>query len=395
VLSKFGQRVLAFPTVNQPAVRPVIDFRYGAMSADDFPTLPWKQAMNRAILRKQSQLSYSDPGGTLELRQALQSYLARARGLQCDAEQVIVVSGSQQALDLCARVLIDPGDAVVIENPCYAVARELFEAVGAKMHFIPVDQDGMRVDLLMSQPRGRLVYVTPSHQYPLGSILSVSRRQALLAWASKVGALIVEDDYDSEYRYGARPVEALQSLDRAGAVIYVSTFSKTLSPQLRIGYLVVPHGLVTAFTAAKRLMDRHTSYPTQAALAELLNNGVYDRHVRRVRRLNGERRATLLDAVQRYFGDDIEIEGADAGLNVVLKFRALPWSKERKLVEAATAASIGVHPLSPLYDRSQGRPAEAGLVLGYASLSLAEIERGIQTLAQIATRSIRPRGQRS
>ncbi len=218
-LSKFGQRVLAFPSASQSGDRPAIDFRYGDMSSDDFPVLQWKRAITHALLQRQDRLSYADPCGLPEVRRALQGYLARSRGIRCEADQIIVVNGSQQALDLCARVILDPGDPVAIENPGYLAARQVFEAVGAALHPIPVDEDGMRTDLLDDIPNGRLAYVTPSHQYPMGSIMSVSRRQILLSWATRAGALIIEDDYDSEYRYGARPVEALQSLDRAGVVI--------------------------------------------------------------------------------------------------------------------------------------------------------------------------------
>jgi GntR family transcriptional regulator/MocR family aminotransferase len=376
--------VLAFPPANQGGERPTIDFRYGDLSSDDFPVLQWKRAVTRALLQRQDRLTYADPCGLPELRQALQGYLGRARGIRCDADQIIVVNGSQQALDLCARVILDPGDPVVIENPGYIAARQVFEAVGTALHPIPVDQDGMRTDTLDDIPNGRLAYVTPSHQYPLGSIMSVSRRQALLTWAARVGAFVIEDDYDSEYRYGARPVEALQSLDRAGVVIYVGTLSKTLSPQVRLGYLVVPQHLSQVFSAAKRLTDRHTPSLAQSALAHMLEAGWYESHVRRVRRRNGERRAALLDAVRENFGDRVTIAGADAGLHVVLWLHDVARKKEAQLVETARAIGIGVYPISPLFDETTKRPVMAGLVLGYAGVSLRDIERGIKGLARIA-----------
>jgi len=353
------------------------------MSSDDFPVLQWKRAITHALLQRQDRLSYADPCGLPEVRRALQGYLARSRGIRCDADQIIIVNGSQQALDLCARVILDPGDPVAIENPGYLAARQVFEAVGAALHPIPVDHDGMRTDLLDDIPNGRLAYVTPSHQYPMGSIMSVSRRQTLLSWATRVGALIIEDDYDSEYRYGARPVEALQSLDRAGVVIYVGTLSKTLSPQLRLGYLVVPPHLSQVFAAAKRLTDRHTPTLAQSALADMLESGAYEKHVRRVRRHNSERRSALLAAVKDNFGDDVTIAGADAGLNVVLWLHKLPRSKESQLVDAARANGIGVYPLSPLFHGPKHRSKMAGLVLGYASTPITDIERGIRRLARV------------
>jgi GntR family transcriptional regulator/MocR family aminotransferase len=383
-LSTFGRRVLAFLAVPQVGDRSAIDFRYGDMSSDDFPVLPWKRAITRALLQRQDRLSYSDPSGLAELRHALQGYLGRARGIHCDADQIIVVSGSQQALDLCARVLLDPGDPVVIEDPGYLAARQVFEAVGATLRPIPVDRDGMQTEKLEDMPNGRLAYVTPSHQYPLGSIMSVGRRQALLTWAARVGAVVIEDDYDSEYRYDARPVEALQSLDRAGVVIYVGTLSKTMSPQLRLGYLVVPHHLAAVFSAAKRLMDRHTADLAQSALAYMLEAGWYESHVRRIRRRNGERRAALLEAVEKCFGERVTIAGADAGLNVVLWLRDQPRKNEAKIIESAREVGIGVYPVGPLYNGTTHRPAIAGLVLGYASLSLADIERGVKALARVA-----------
>lgn len=384
-LSKFGRRVLAFPLTSQGGDhRPAIDFRYGDLSPDDFPVLPWKRAITRALLQRQDRLSYSDPSGLPELRKALQSYLGRARGIRCDVAQIIIVSGSQQALDLCARVFLDPGDCVVVENPGYLAARQVFEAVGATRHPIPVDQDGLRTDMLEPISDARLAYVTPSHQYPLGSIMSVSRRQALLTWATKVGAHIIEDDYDSEYRFDARPVESLQSLDQADVVIYVGTLSKTLSPQLRLGYLVVPSSLAPVFSAAKRLTDRHTPNLAQSALAYMLDAGWYDRHIRRVRRRNGERRAALLEAVKECFGDRVTISGADAGLHIVIWLHDIPRKKEVQLVEAARTTGIGVYPLGPLIDGAKHRPEMAGLILGYASVPLADIAQGIRALARIA-----------
>ncbi|WP_424630211.1 PLP-dependent aminotransferase family protein [Bradyrhizobium sp. SYSU BS000235] len=382
-LSEFGRRVLTFPPADLSGDRPAIDFRYGDLSPDDFPTLPWKRAITRVLLQKQQRLSYGDPSGLPELRKALQSYLSRVRGIRCEADQIIVVSGSQQALDLCARVFINPRDDVVIENPGYPAARQVFEAVGATLHPVPVDHEGMRTDLLENVRKGRLAYVTPSHQYPLGSVMSVSRRQALLTWATQVGAHIIEDDYDSEFRYDARPVEALQSLDREDVVIYVGTLSKTLSPQFRLGYLVVPSHLATVFSTAKRLTDRHTSTLAQSALADMLESGAYERHVRRVRRSNGERRSALLAAVKDNFGDDVAISGADAGLSVVLWLHKVPRSKESELIDAARANGIGVYPISPLFVGTKDRAKKAGVVLGYAGVSLADIRRGIRSLARV------------
>ncbi|WP_407518762.1 PLP-dependent aminotransferase family protein [Methylobacterium oryzisoli] len=383
-LSAFGRRLIAASVPFWPAPdRPVADFRYGDLAGADFPALAWRRALDGALVRRPARLAYADPRGLPELRSALQGYLWRARGLRCAPEQIVVVNGSQQALDLCARLLLDPGDGVVIEDPCYGAARQAFAAAGARLLPVAVDQDGLRTAALAGLGPARLAYVTPSHQFPLGGVMAVSRRQDLLAWAQATGAMIVEDDYDGEYRYDTRPIEALQSLDRAGVVVYVGTVSKTLSPQLRLGYMVVPPALADILAAAKRVADRHTPGPEQAALARILADGAYERHVRRARRRNGERRTALLAALAETLGDRVSVAGAAAGLHVVAWFPRLPAAREAELVAAAHAAGIGVYPVSPLYDPAAGGPSQAGLVLGYASADPATIRAGIARLAAV------------
>lgn len=382
-LSAYGQRLAGLPAMLRPdADVPAADFRYGDLAASDFPTLTWKRAVDRAVLRRPARLRYGDPAGSPELRAALQGYLWRARGLRCDPDQIIVVNGSQQGLDLCVRLLLDPGDAAVIEDPCYAAARDILLALGARLVPREVDREGMCTDRL---PPARLAYVTPSHQFPLGSVMSARRRQELLAWARECGAYILEDDYDGEYRYGIAPIPTLQTLDGARTVIYLGTVSKTLSPTVRLGYLVVPKALSAAFHAAKRLADRHAPALEQDALAALLASGAYERHVRRVRRRNAERRSALLSALRSALGDRVEIAGADAGLHVVAWLTAFTMKQEAGLVAAARAAGIGVYPITPLYHPSSvsPRPDHPGLVIGYASLDGREIARGIERLAAV------------
>jgi GntR family transcriptional regulator / MocR family aminotransferase len=379
-LSDFGQRLVGLPVHHRPkADAPVADFRYGDLAASDFPTLIWKRAVDAAILRRPSRLQYGDPSGSSELRSALQGYLWRARGLRCDPDQIIVVNGSQQGLDLCVRLLVNPGESTVIENPCYAAARNVLLATGARLIPREVDREGMRTDRL---PPARLAYVTPSHQFPLGSVMSVSRRQDLLAWARSCGAYIIEDDYDGEYRYDVAPIPTLQTLDGAKNVIYLGTVSKTLSPALRLGYLVVPQALSPAFRAAKRLADRHTPGLEQEALSDLIARGAYERHVRRVRRRNGERRAALLAALQTRLHDEIRVVGAEAGLHVVAWLTRFSMDQEAMLVAAARAAGVGVYPITPLYDplSTSGRPDHPGLVMGYASLDDRGITCGVERL---------------
>jgi GntR family transcriptional regulator/MocR family aminotransferase len=382
-LAAYGQRLAEFalPPVSGGGLM-VADFRYGDLATADFPVLAWRKAVGATLLRRQARLRYGDPRGSSDLRAALQGYLWRARGLRCEAEQIIVVNGSQQGLDLCARLLLDPGDRVAMEDPGYGLARQVFLAAGAEVIPVPVDREGMRTGEL---PAARLAYATPSHQFPLGGVMSAGRRRELLAWARRTGAHIIEDDYDSEYRFDIAPIPALQALDDAGRVIYLGTVSKTLSPTLRLGYLVVPAALSVAFAKAKRLTDRHAPSLEQAALADLIESGAYERHVRRVRRRNGERRATLLASLSATLGDAATVVGADAGLHVVVWLNRVPRAQEDAVVAWAHAAGLGLYPVTPLYASAQAtaRPGTAGLVMGYASLDERAIERGVQTLREV------------
>jgi GntR family transcriptional regulator/MocR family aminotransferase len=252
--------------------------------------------------------------------------------------------------------------------------------------------DGLETKRL-ANTEARLAYVTPSHQFPLGGVMPIGRRHQLLAWAKKFDAYVIEDDYDSEYRYDTKPVPPLHAIEGSEKVIYLGTVSKTLSPTLRIGYLVVPPELQSVFAATKQIMDRHTPLVEQEGLATMLETGAYDSHVRRVRRRNGERRQTLLDALRRRFGDRIQIDGAAAGLHVVVWFSDLPHTSEPALIEAARAKGVGIYPVSPLFDQrhpSRYRPSVVGLVMGYAALEARQIERGCQVLAQVVDQ-LRPR----
>ncbi|WP_147706926.1 PLP-dependent aminotransferase family protein [Microvirga massiliensis] len=378
-LSAFAQRLLALPSPAVAQTARVADFRYGDLSAADFPVLAWRRALNEASLRRTARLLYGDPQGTAALRTALQGYLWRARGIRCTPDQIVIVNGSQQGLDLCARLLLDPGDPFVIENPGYLLARHAFAAAGGVAVPIPVDGDGLRTEAL---PLARLAYVTPSHQFPLGGVLSATRRRALLAWATRTGACIVEDDYDGEYRHDIAPIPPLQTLG-AETVIYVGTVSKTLSPTLRLGYLVAPTALCRAFSEAKRLTDRHTPLLEQDALAELLASGAYERHVRSIRRKNTERRAVLLQALADDLDPAVTIAGADTGLHVVAWINGAAADREPALVAAARAAGVGLYPVSPLYDPTEPRPAVAGFILGYAGLDADAIRRGVAVLATV------------
>jgi len=378
-LSAYAQRVLALPPpATQQAVR-VADFRYGNLSGADFPLPAWRRALNKAVLRRPKLLGYDDPSGTVRLRHALQGYLWRARGISAAPDRIMIVNGSQQGLDLCARLLLDPGAPFVIENPGYLLARQAFAAPGGIPIAVDVDEDGIRTDAL---PPARLAYVTPSHQFPLGSVLSATRRRSLLAWAERAGAYIVEDDYDGEYRHDIAPIPTLQSL-APDQVIHAGTFSKTLSPTLRLGYLVVPPALQEAFSAVKRLSDRHSPLLEQEALCALIESGAYERHVRSIRRKNAERKSVLLEALAQSVGTRITVAGAGSGLHVVAWLRDVPGEREAEIIGVARAAGVGLYPVSALYDPGQSRPARAGFILGYAGLDADTLRKGVDVLKTV------------
>ncbi|HEU0200809.1 MAG TPA: PLP-dependent aminotransferase family protein [Burkholderiaceae bacterium] len=385
-LSEFGRRVAGIEPPALPPAEPArIDFLYGAVASRDFPALLWRREYQAELLRQQHSLYYAAPEGDASLRRSLQGYLRRARGLACDAEQILVVHGSQQAIDLCARLLLDPGDAFVFEDPGYLMARRCFEVTGARLLATPVDGHGLDTACLPRDDRARLAYVTPSHQFPLGGVLPIGRRLELLRWAQRHRAWVIEDDYDGEFRYGQRPIDALQSMDTDGRVIYIGTFSKALSPQLRLGYLVLPPELVPVFRQAKRLADRHAPVLEQRVLASLIDSGAYERHVRRIRRENERRRAALLAAIARHLPGDARVTGTAAGLHGVLWLPFLRPQDEPALVATARDKGVGVYPVSPLFARPQSRaqPRPAGLLLGYASLTTEQIHKGMRTLATV------------
>ena len=385
VLSDYGQRVAAMKPYSMATPHARIDFRYGSVATKDFPALGWQRAYRAELVKRQLSRSYGQPEGESRLRTALQSYLRRARGLSCEADQILVVHGSQQGLDLCARLLLNPNDAFVFEDPGYRMARYSFQATGATALPINVDCAGMVTGALPEDDRVRLAYVTPSHQFPMGAVLTVARRLQLLEWASRHRAWIIEDDYGGEFRYGQRPIDALQSMDTQARVIYVGTFSKALSPQLRLGYLVLPRELVHVFREAKRLTDRHSPRWEQNVLASLIESGTYERHVRRLRRDNVQRRKALLEAFAQHLAEYGELGGMAAGLHGVLLLPGLRTEDEARVQAMALERGVGVYPLSPLYARPTSLKIErsAGLILGYAGLSTKEIHEGIAILAEV------------
>ena len=376
-LSNWGRRVaeIAPAPYGSPATPLPIDFRHGRPDVTHFPLDEWRRAATRQLREiDRDDLWYGPPAGLPSLRAALAEYRGRARGVRCTPEQVVITTGTQQAIDLISRLLVEADDVVVVEDPCYPGARRVFEALGATLLDVPVDEHGLRTDDLPHDP-ARLVYTTPSHQYPSGATLPVSRRLDLLRWAERHDALVIEDDYDSEFRHSGRPLEALQGLDRSGRVAYVGSFSKVLYPALRLGYLVAPPALVRLASEAKRLLDLQTATPGQEMLAELIQSGQFEAHLRRMRRVYRGRRAALLEALDRELGPLATPGPSDAGL--YLRLVLAEGMDEEAVAQRAAELGVAVYPAGPYFARPVARP---GLILGYAALDEAGIAEGIRRL---------------
>jgi GntR family transcriptional regulator/MocR family aminotransferase len=377
-LSQRGQILAADPVRPSRDEGPARAFAPAVPALDAFPFEVWTRLLARRWrARPSGLLGYGNPAGYRPLREAIAAYLGTARAVTCDVEQVIVVSGSQRALDLTARLLLDPGDAAWVEDPGYPRARGVLQGAGARVVGVPVDGEGLDVAAGVARcPGARLACVTPSRQYPLGMTMSLPRRLRLLEWASRAGAWVVEDDYDSEYRYAGRPLASLQGLDREGRVIYLGSFSKVLFPALRLGYLVVPPALVDAFTAAHALVEGQPRLFEQAVLADFMTQGHFVRHIRRMRMLYAERQAVLVKAARRELDGLLEVPAAESGMHLI------GWLPEGVSDQAASrqAAQEGVvaQPLSPYGLTPQLR---GGLLLGYAALAPRQIREGVRLLA--------------
>jgi len=355
------------------------DFRYGEPAYADLPLETWCRLLGRrARGASAARLAYGGPAGAPELQRALADYLARARGVTCTAEQIVITFGTQQGIDLLARVLLEPGDRVALEEPHYTGFSLALGAHGVEQVPVAVDAHGLRVADLERHAPLRGVCVTPSHQFPTGGVLPLERRLALLAWAEHENAFVLEDDYDGEYRYEGRPIPGLKSLDATGRVIYVGTASKLLFPALRIGWLVLPEHLVRAFTLAKAVADTGGATLEQRVLADFIEGGHLERHVRRSRVRNAARRQALQEAVAQHLGGVGELSGTRAGLHGLLWIPELPASRESELRRRCEARGVGIYPVHPYYTRP---PELAGYVLGYAALSEIDIERGVQGIA--------------
>jgi GntR family transcriptional regulator / MocR family aminotransferase len=354
------------------------DLSQGAL--DEFPHKVWANLLARHCRNpRTSSLGYGESSGLQRLREVIAIYLRTSRAVRCEPQQIMIVSGSQQALDLSTRVLLDPGSPVWMEEPGYWLARHVLIAAGCRIVPVPVDAEGLNVTAGIRRCRtARAALVTPSHQFPLGVTMGASRRLSLLEWARSAGAWIIEDDYDSEYRYESKPVASLQGLDEASRVIYIGTFSKVLFPSLRIGYLVLPADLVDRFLSMRYAMDVNPPHLNQAVLADFIAEGHFSRHIRRMRALYEERRTLLVDSLQRVFGSRLQIHGDMAGMHLTVTLSK--GLNDVEIAKRAARESLWLWPLSPSYIT---KAAAHGFILGYGSTAPAEIPRAVEHLRSV------------
>lgn len=359
--------------------RPEIDFGFGRAYPHIFPYDIWRRLLARYLSTDDVMLGrYGSVAGFYPLRRALSDYLGKWRGVSCTPEQVVIVNGAQQALDILARLYLEVGDELLVETPGYAAAFELFRVHGLQLRPLPVDADGFPVEKIPEISRARMVFVTPSNQFPRGGTMPLKRRLALLAWARRRQAFIVEDDYDGELRYTGRPLTALQGLDEDGRVLYLGTFSKVLFPALRLSYIVLPDLMVAPFVQAKSLIDRGAPTLTQAAVTDFMTEGHFERHLRHLRQAYGRRWQVLINALDDYLAGKVSYFQVAAGLHVMLYLAA--GVSETAVVRRAAQEGVGVYAGRPYHLQT---PAPPSILLGFSGLTEAEIEEGVKRLAAV------------
>ena len=370
--------------LNPPLSGPPRAFRVGVPAFDLFPFETWARLSAR-FWRKPSpaRLGYGDPAGDWQLRELIAAYLRNSRGLHCDPAQIIVTNGAQQAISLCAQLLVTPGARVAVENPGYRAAGHALAIAGAQLCGVAVDGEGLDTDALEEVEGCRLVYLTPSHQYPTGITLSLARRLQLLEWAERNNGLIIEDDYDGEYRYSGTPLAPLAALDRQGRVLYVGTFCKIAFPALRLGYLVLPPALAEAFAQRRALDMRHSEIGTQAVMAEFIAAGHFQRHIRRMRTAARSRRDALLAGWPADVPGCAPLPVVEAGLHLCVRVDSL--ARERVLISAAERVGVEISALSSYWLPDSRTPDDqrAGLVLGFAAVPEAQISEALQALRRV------------
>ena len=380
-ISDFGRRVRPFPALGH---RPMRAFRANQPALDLFPTTLWAQVASRRMRRAAPDHLEGDPPlGYPPLREAVADYLVTSRGVRCTADQVAIVSGVQEGLDLVARLFLNPGEKVVMENPGYIGATLVFEALGARISPARLDQQGIK--LRSGDENAKLIYVTPAHQFPVGVSMSISRRLELLEFARKSNAVILEDDYDSEFRYSGRPIPAMQGLDQHGVVIFAGSFSKVLFPSLRLGYLVLPADLVESVAAIESMTNRHASTIAQAVLCDFMVAGHFARHIRRMREIYAERLSVLLESAKGRLSGLLEVSNVEAGLQTAGWLT--PGISGEAAARAAAARRVEVGALSAY---SLGGNQRQGLQLGFAAVDTQEIRRGVRDLGVALESLVKP-----
>jgi GntR family transcriptional regulator/MocR family aminotransferase len=377
-LSKSGKLLAETNVSNTANPSAKFSFRPGTPALEIFPFAYWKRLLSESLnFLRAKDFHYSDPAGYVPLRQAIAGYLNRNRGVRCKWEQILIVSGSQQALDLCSRILLEKGETTWIEDPGYKGARAALHASGARIIPVPVDSEGLQWKKISGASPPALIYITPSHQFPVGITMSLQRRLSLLKVAQDQNSWIIEDDYDSEFRYDGRPLAALQGLDRSERVLYIGTFSKVMFAGLRLGYLVVPFSLFPVFLKAKAVLDRHSPILEQAALSLFIQQGRFERHIREMRKLYGKRQKALIQAVNNS-APMLHLNPSPAGMHLV-GYLPEGWN-DREI--SATAAEHGIE--TPALSDYSIRPLrKQGLLLGYSALPPKRIAEGIALLGKV------------
>jgi GntR family transcriptional regulator/MocR family aminotransferase len=380
-LSEYGKNILpetsAILRNNQSTT--IVPFQHGLAAINEFPFDIWTKLANKCYQTlRRDEFGYGDAAGFYPLRQAIAEYLSSARAVNCEPEQIIITSGAQQAFDLIGRILLESKDEFWIENPGYFGARQAFQSFGANPIPVPLDENGFDLTEALNQSKtARLAYVTPSHQFPLGVTMSLARRLQLLEWAKNSESWVVEDDYDSEFRYEGRPLASLQGLDRDGRVLYIGTFSKTIFPALRIGCLVVPRDLIEIFSSVRALGGSPSTIIEQATLAEFISEGHLARHLRRMRHLYGERQEILITEIEKHLTGRIEVKKSVSGMHLIgwLNAGVKDYAVAKKAEEfGIRVAAVASHSLTG-WNRN-------GLILGYTAINEKQIEKGVQQLAK-------------
>jgi GntR family transcriptional regulator / MocR family aminotransferase len=374
---RVSRRVALMRVPAQTWSNKLVAFRVSLPALEHFPTAVWAKLVNRHSRRPTRQfMAYGDAMGYTPLREAIAEYLGAVRAVRCEPSQILVTTGSQQGLQLSAQVLLDANERVWIEEPGYPGGRQALMMTGARLVPVPVDHEGLNVAEGIRRARNaHAVYITPSHQYPLGVTMTATRRMLLLNWAARSGAWIIEDDYDSEYRLGGRPIPSLQGLDTGVRVIYVGTFSKVMFPALRLGYMVVPKDLADAFSTARDANDQFSSTLYQAVMTDFIREGHFARHIRRMRLLYMQRRTALVEAIQNQMSDELEVIGAEAGMHLVVLLP--PGVSDVAVSKRASEMGISAMPLSSCYLKP---PVRGGLILGYGGADAQQIHDGIRKL---------------